>query len=106
MFDDGFGNLYIAYQQNGKLYSIGQYSNIDLSVSDPEYFGTIDYKTGKLSINNFNPYSQNNDIIKFYANLNDADVFVNPNTILSIDTSDSSSLIINLVESAFRKPIK
>jgi hypothetical protein len=94
--------------QEGKEYSLGALQNIDLSLSGnlPEYIGTVDYTTGKLQLNNFKPLNSINSIIKFFANVYDSDVFVNPDTILSIDQADVNSVVINLVESAFRKPIK
>jgi hypothetical protein len=108
IYDDGIGNLYISFVQEGKEYSLGALQNIDLSLSGnlPEAIGTVDYTTGKLQLNNFKPLSSTNSIIKFFANVYDSDVFVNPDTILSIDQADVNSVVINLVESAFRKPIK
>ena len=108
IYDDGFGKLYVSFVQDGKEYSLGKLQNIDLSISGnlPESVGTVDYTTGKIEINNFKPISSSNSVIKVYANVYDSDVFVNPDTILSIDENDPNSVIINFVESAFRKPIK
>lgn len=107
LYDDGFGNIYIGYEQGGVEYSLGKYKNIDLTTGTPENIGTINYETGVLSLNKFNPiYTDNSQIIKIFANIFDRDVFVDPSTILSIDTNDKNSIVINLVESAFRKPIK
>jgi predicted fused transcriptional regulator/phosphomethylpyrimidine kinase len=106
IYDDGNGMLYMSFKTENKEYSVGKYQNFDLSVNDPESIGTIDYTTGKLEINDIKPISSVNSIIKFFANIVDSDVFVNPNTILSIDTIDPNAVVINFVESAFRKPIK
>jgi hypothetical protein len=106
IYDDGNGMLYMSFKTENKEYSVGKYQNFDLSVNDPESIGTIDYTTGKLEINDIKPISSANSIIKFFANIVDSDVFVNPNTILSIDTIDPNAVVINFVESAFRKPIK
>jgi hypothetical protein len=107
LYDDGKGGIYIGFENNGKKYSLGTYQNKDISVMEPEVIGSIDYASGLVKINNFNPINQlNNQIIKFFVNLVDIDVFVNPNTILTIDNTNPSSVVINLTESAFRKPIK
>lgn len=106
-YDDGAGGIYIGFEMNGKKYALGVYDNKDLSLYSPHLVGTVDYKTGTIKINKFNPINQlNNQIIKFFANIVDVDVFVNPNTILTIDQNNPSSVVINLSESAFRKPIK
>ena len=64
-------------------------------------------ETGEIVLKKFNPlYSSVNDIIKIFANISDTDVFVDPNTILTIDTNDKNAVVINLVETAFRKPIR
>jgi hypothetical protein len=107
LYDDGFGLIYIGYQQDGLSYSIGRFDNLDLSVFSPESIGTIDYETGEMNLVKFNPiYSAENNTIKIFANVVDSDIFVNPNTILSIDTNDRNATVINLIESAFRKPIR
>jgi len=107
LYDDGFGLIYIGYEQDGLSYSIGRFDNLDLSVLSPESIGTIDYETGEMNLVKFNPiYSAENNTIKIFANVVDSDIFVNPNTILSIDTNDRNATVINLIESAFRKPIK
>lgn len=107
LYDDGVGNVYIGYQQGGIKYSLGKYSNIDISLNSPETVGTIDYKNGIVKLNAFNPeYTPNNEIVKLFANVVDRDVFVEPNTILTIDTNDKNAVVINLIEAAFRKPIK
>lgn len=107
LYDDGFGSIYIGYEQDGLSYSIGRFDNLDLSVFSPESIGTIDYETGEMNLVKFNPiYSAENNTIKIFANVVDSDIFVNPNTILSIDTNDRNATVINLIESAFRKPIK
>lgn len=107
LYDDGSGGIYIGFESDGKKYSLGVYSNKDLNTYSPEIIGNVNYSTGILKINNFNPINQlNNEIVKFFANITDVDVFVNPNTILTIDQNNPTSVIINLSESAFRKPIK
>lgn len=107
LYDDGFGLMYIGYQQNGLDYSIGKFDNFDLSIFSPESIGTVDYATGEINITKFNPvYSPDSSTIKIFANVVDSDVFVDPSTILSIDTNDRNSTVINLIESAFRKPIR
>jgi len=107
LYDDGFGLMYIGYQQNGLDYSIGKFDNFDLSVFSPESIGTVDYATGEINITKFNPvYSPDSSTIKIFANVVDSDVFVDPSTILSIDTNDRNATVINLIESAFRKPIR
>ncbi len=107
LYDDGFGLIYIGYEQDGLSYSIGRFDNLDLSVFSPESIGTIDYETGEMNLVKFNPiYSAENNTIKIFANVVDSDIFVNPNTILSIDTNDRNATVINLIESAFRKPIR
>jgi hypothetical protein len=107
LYDDGFGLIYIGYQQDGLSYSIGRFDNLDLSVFSPESIGTIDYETGEMNLVKFNPiYSAENNTIKIFANVVDSDIFVNPSTILSIDTNDRNATVINLIESAFRKPIR
>lgn len=107
LYDDGFGSMYIGYQQNGLDYSIGKFDNFDLSVFSPESIGTVDYATGEINITKFNPvYSPDSSTIKIFANVVDSDVFVDPSTILSIDTNDRNATVINLIESAFRKPIR
>lgn len=107
LYDDGSGGVYIGFESDGKKYSLGVYGNKDLSVYSPELVGSVNYSTGTVKINKFNPINQlNNQIIKFYANIVDVDVFVNPNTILTIDQNNPVSVVINLSESAFRKPIK
>jgi hypothetical protein len=106
IYDDGNGMLYMSFKTENREYSIGKNQNFDLSVNDPESIGTIDYTTGKLEINDIKPISSANSIIKFFANIVDSDVFVNPNTILSIDTIDPNAVVLNFTESAFRKPIK
>lgn len=107
IFDDGSGGMYIGFEQDGKKYSLGKYANKDISIYDPELIGNINYKTGLVKINKFNPINQlNNETIRFFANLVDSDVFVNPNTILTIDQNNRESVKINMIESAFRKPIK
>lgn len=107
LYDDGSGNIYIGYQQDNLKYSLGKYTNIDLSVSPPETIGTVNYETGEIALKKFNPsYSSVNDVIKIFANISDTDVFVDPNTILTIDTNDKNAVVINLVETAFRKPIR
>lgn len=106
LFDDGSGKMYIAFQYAGKTYSLGKTRNIDISIEPPEPVGTVDYSLGKIYLDDFKPLSSGNNIIKFFANISDADVFVDKDTILSIDTADPASVVINLVESAYRKPIK
>lgn len=106
IYDDGYGNLYTVFISNGRTYSLGVANNYDLEIYSPESIGSIDYETGKIYLNDFNPVNSGNSVIKFYANIVDVDVFVNPNTILSIDTTDPNSVAINLIESAFRKPIR
>ena len=107
MYDDGAGNIYIGYEQDGLKYSLGKYSNINLAEGTPEAIGTVDYETGVVAVAKFNPvYSATNETIKIFTNIVDRDVFVNPNTILSIDVNDKNAVSINLIESAFRKPIK
>lgn len=106
LFDDGSGKMYIAFQYAGKTYSLGKTKNIDISIEPPESVGTVDYSLGKIYLDDFKPLSSGNNIIKFFANVSDADVFVDKDTILSIDTTDPASVVINLVESAYRKPIK
>jgi hypothetical protein len=106
LYDNGYGGIYIAFENSGKEYSIGKFKNIDLTLEEPELIGSVDYLTGKIVLNKFKPISGTNDIIRIFANLADSDVFVNPNTILSIDVNDPSAVVINFIESAFRKPIK
>lgn len=107
LYDDGFGKMYIGYEQGGIEYSLGALKNIDLTTEKPEAIGTVDYETGTIILNKFNPlYTNNSQNIKIFANVVDSDVFVDPSTILSIDTNDKNAVVINLIESAFRKPIK
>ena len=108
IYDNGSGKLYLAFENGNKEYSIGKFSNIDLTENAPEYIGSIDYETGILSLTKFKPQinEENNPFIKFFANVVDSDVFVNPDTILTIDSDDPNSVVINLTETAYRKPIK
>lgn len=106
IYDDGLGNLYIGFEEGDVNYSLGKYGNLDLSINSPETIGSVNYDTGYLKINKFNPVDTGSATINFYANLNDNDVFVDSSTILTIDVNEPNSIIIDLIESAFRKPIK
>jgi hypothetical protein len=106
LYDNGYGGIYVAFEQAGKEYGIGKSQNIDLSLAEPELIGTVDYTTGKIVLKKFKPLTATNDTIRIFTNLVDTDVFVNPNTILSIDINDPNAVVIDFVESAYRKPIK
>lgn len=106
LYDNGYGGMYIAFEQAGKEYGIGKTQNIDLSLAEPELIGTVDYTNGKIVLKKFKPLTAANDTIRIFTNLVDTDVFVNPNTILSIDINDPNAVVIDFVESAYRKPIK
>jgi hypothetical protein len=107
IYDDGIGNMYIGFEEGTKKYSLGKYENIDLSTNVPEYVGSVDYSTGSVTLNKFNPLDTGTtSIISFFANVVDNDVFVDSSTILTIDKNDPNSVVIDLIESAFRKPIK
>ena len=106
LYDNGYGGMYVAFEQAGKEYGIGKTQNIDLTLAEPELIGTVDYTTGKIVLKKFKPLTATNDTIRIFTNLVDTDVFVNPNTILSIDVNDPNAVVIDFVESAYRKPIK
>lgn len=89
--DDGNGNVRLFYLLNNKKIYIS--SNI----------GTINYQTGKLSLNNFNPNSLiDNFPISMYVLPVESDVYASRRMILEFDTMFDTSLRVDLEPIPYR----
>lgn len=98
VFENSNGSLRAFYfddNQNKTYYNWNSGSTV----------GSIDYSTGKITLSNFDPVDiipiDPTDIIsktlKFYASPKDTLLFSNKNSILTVDTDDTSSITVTLI---------
>ena len=98
MIDDSEQNIKAARTTNGIVDSPREYMiQSDGSTNQ----GTIDYDTGKITLNGLNVFSiiDGTDAIKFNVapEINNSDITPLREQILTYDTTDSSAITVNMI---------
>ena len=98
LIDDGLGIIKTARTTSGVVDSPAVYFTLPDGTQNQ---GTIDYTTGKIVLNNFNPYTITDGTaeIKFTVtpSVNNSDITPLREQILTYDASDTASIVINMV---------
>ena len=104
LVDDGAGIIKVArttYTASTGIVSVDSPALYMILADGSENQGTIDYTTGKVVLNNFNPYtiSDGSTGIKFTVtpSVNNQDVTPLREQILTTDITDSTAITINMV---------
>lgn len=98
VLENRYGQLRISYFKPDAI-SNQNVKNVLNSAKNSGVMGTIDYVLGKIYINNFNPSDVDNDFKDLSINVRPkVTVFQSDkNKLLTFDTSDASTFVINLV---------
>ncbi len=98
LVDDGLGCLKVARSTAGIVDSPTVYFTLP---DGTENQGTIDYTTGKVVLNNFNPHAitDGTTYIKLTVtpSVNNSDISPLREQVLSYDVTDTASIVINMV---------
>lgn len=98
LVDDGAGIMKVARTTSGVVDSPAVYFTLPDGTQNQ---GTIDYTTGKVVLNNFNPYTitDGTTYIKFTVtpSVNNSDITPLREQILTYDVTDTESIVINMV---------
>jgi len=98
LVDDGLGIMKVARTTSGVVDSPAVYFTLPDGTQNQ---GTIDYTTGKVVLNNFNPYTITDGTtnIKFTVtpSVNNNDITPLREQILTYDVTDTESIVINMV---------
>ena len=98
LVDDGLGVMKVARSTSGVVDSPSVYFTLPDGTQNQ---GTIDYTTGKVVLNNFNPYTitDGTTYIKLTVtpSVNNSDITPLREQILTYDVTDTESIVINMV---------